>query len=78
MRLSIGCGTRLSHRESVPMRDQRVLQLARHRGRPTDGVRWVTGTEFFVRENECTAMASLEEQTDRDLIKHYGGKEGRA
>lgn len=51
-----------------------VLQLARHRGRPTDCVRWVTHTEFFVCEDESTATASLQEQTREGFFKENQGQ----
>ena len=55
--------------EGVPMGGERVLQLAGHHGRPTDRVRGVTHSQFFICEKECTATAGLEEQTERGFIK---------
>ena len=65
---SIGCGTRLSNHEGEPMGGERFLQLAGHRGRPTDCFRWITHTEIFICEEE-RAAGSLDEQTKRDFNK---------
>lgn len=40
------------------------MQLSRHHGRAANRVRWITGTEFFICENECMATARLEKQNE--------------
>lgn len=61
----------------MPMGDDSVLQLAGHHGRPTDCVRWVSHTEFIIRENECTATASLEGQNERKFRQIDGKNLGQ-
>lgn len=62
MRACNNSRTRVSHHERTAIRGERVLQLAWHHGCTANCVRWVTGTEFFICENECTAAASLKKQ----------------
>lgn len=64
-------GIRVSQHEGEPMGGEGVLQLAGHHGRPTDCVRWVACTQFFVGEYERIAGDSLEEQNERDLRKQW-------
>lgn len=61
---SAGGSTVLSHHEGVPMGDERVLQLAGHHRRPTDGVRWVACTKFFISEDEHAATESLKDTSN--------------
>lgn len=62
MRVCIGSSSGVCHHERKTMRGERVFQLAWHHGCTANCVRWVTGTEFFICENECAAAASLEKQ----------------
>lgn len=64
VRASTGGGARVSQHQGVPVGGERVLQLAGHRGRPTDRVRRVTHAEFLVRETECSGAAGLGEQRE--------------
>lgn len=63
MRVCTGSSARVCHHERKAMRGERVFQLAWHHGGTANCVRWVTGTEFFICENECAA--SLEKQDTR-------------
>lgn len=74
MRTSTGCSTCVSYHKGVPTGGERVLQLARHHGCPTDCVRWVTHTKFFVSQKESTITDSLEEETKRDFINLVGNE----
>lgn len=62
MRASIGSSSRVCHHERKAMGGERVVQLAWHHGRTANGVRWITGTEFFICEHECLGAAGLEKQ----------------
>lgn len=60
MRACTGSRTRVCHHERKAMRGEGVFQLPWHHGRPANCVRWVTGAEFFICEDECAA--SLEKE----------------